>query len=95
MKWLLNVLSNVKFIFKEGQWIGSNNEKLTWDIWAEGEPKNKSTDQDCGLLDPKKDQDTNKMVGFLASYCNFPTISVCEFKTRARFQLRKTFKCDI
>ena len=36
---------------KEGQWMDLNSEKLTFENWAKGEPKQKTSDQDCGILE--------------------------------------------
>ena len=75
---------------KEGEWIDFNNEKLTWENWAKKEPKQKSPDQDCGVLEAQKD---SNIVEFKASLCNTNARALCVFKTKEIFQLRK-FKSD-
>ena len=68
-----------------------NNEKLTWENWAKGEPKAKVSEQDCGVLDAAREKE--KTIGFKAFVCNAKAVTVCEFKTKERFQLRKFEIC--
>ena len=65
---------------------------MTWKTnQAPKEPKNKTHDQDCGILKSKTGVFDNK---FAALQCSASAYPVCQFESRVRFELRGICKTD-
>ena len=56
---------------------------LTWKTnWASKEPKNKTKDQDCGIVKPKSGSK------FAALKCSSSAHAVCRFESPVRYEMR-------
>ena len=65
---------------------------MTWkNNWAPKEPKNKTHDQDCGIMKSKTGVFSNK---FAALQCSASAHPVCQFENRVRLELRGICKTD-
>ena len=82
----------MKVSYQENVWVDAEGNPMTWKTnWAPKEPKNKTKDQDCGIMKSKTGVIDNK---FAALQCSASAHPVCQFESRVRLELRGICKTD-